>query len=293
MMPISIIIPTFNREKLLEWSVRSALTALPEGGEVIVVDDHSSTPAAETLAGFAPDRALGRLRVVLNGQGKGPAAARNHGVAQAQGKLVLFLDDDDLLHPDYPAAVVQMQAKGFGFGFAKIQRFQDGTQPAAQSHDDVAPVPLSALPFKAQLGGLGCGFWVERALFETVGGINPLLRVNEDTDLSLRLLKSGALGGYLPKIAAYVRDHNTASAHLTHGTPAALRASYFKILLEDHAPWLAKNPDARQFLLRRYVKMLAKSGDGSALIAGLRWGAAGPGLWAYGLANFLLYRVKG
>ena len=120
-----------------------------------------------------------------------------------------------------------------------------------------------------------------------------MLRVNEDTDLSLKLFQSGANGGFWPKVAVYVRDHNVAAAHLTHGTPAALRAAYFRILLEDHAKWLATVPEARRFLLRRFVKMLAKSGNFSELVAGLRWGAGGVNLWAYGLANYLVYRIKG
>lgn len=276
----------------MQGAVRSALAGLPAGGEVVVIDDHSAEPAADFLADFAPDMVQGRLRVVLNGAGKGPAAARNFGVAEAQGPVVLFLDDDDLLHPDYPAAVLQMQAMGFAFGFAKIRRFDDGMQPVPQAHGDAPPLALKALPFKARLGGLGCGFWMERQLFERVGGINPLLFVNEDTDLSLKLLKSGARGSFLPRVAAYVRNHATPTAHLTLGTPAYQRACYFEILLEDHADWLATQPDAHRFLLRRFVKMLAKSRDLAALTAGLRRGRAGADLWAYGFANYLIYRIK-
>ena len=274
-------------------SVSSALAALPTRGEVIVVDDHSVTPAAEILVGFETDLAQDRLRIVLNHMGNGPAAARNHGVSEALGQVVLFLDDDDLMHPSYPGFVLEMQALGYAYGFAAIQRFQDGTQPVAQLAGDVTEVPLADLSFKKQIGGLGCGFWVKRELFHSVGGINPLLRVNEDTDLSLRLLKSGARGVFSPKLAIYVRDHASPAAHLTNNTPAVLRAKYFKILLQEHSAWLVTQREARQFLMRRYVKMLTKTLNLRELVRGLRWLEADFSLWTYGLANYLIYMIKG
>jgi len=278
---------------MLHRSVSSALAALPTRGEVIVVDDHSVTPAAEILVGFETDLAQDRLRIVLNHMGNGPAAARNHGVSEALGQVVLFLDDDDLMHPSYPGFVLEMQALGYAYGFAAIQRFQDGTQPVAQLAGDVTEVPLADLSFKKQIGGLGCGFWVKRELFHSVGGINPLLRVNEDTDLSLRLLKSGARGVFSPKLAIYVRDHASPAAHLTNNTPAVLRAKYFKILLQEHSAWLVTQREARQFLMRRYVKMLTKTLNLRELVRGLRWLEADFSLWTYGLANYLIYRIKG
>ena len=278
---------------MLYGSVSSALAALPTRGEVIVVDDHSVTPAAKILEGFETDLEQGRLRIVLNHMGNGPAAARNHGVSEALGQIVLFLDDDDLMHPSYPGFVLEMQALGYAYGFAAIKRFQDGTQPVAQLTGDVTEVPLADLSFKKQIGGLGCGFWVKREVFNSIGGINPALRVNEDTDLSLRLLKSGAQGVFSPRLAIYVRDHASPAAHLTNSTPAALRAKYFKILLHEHRAWLGTHREAREFLMRRYVKMLTKTLNLRELVGGLRWLGADLSLWIYGFANYLMYRIKG
>ncbi len=84
-MQYSVIIPTFNRQKVIqallgvlqdEWRGRSDV-------EVLVVDDGSSPPV------LVPDG----FRLIRQSN-QGPAAARNAGAAQARGEYLLFLDDD-------------------------------------------------------------------------------------------------------------------------------------------------------------------------------------------------------
>jgi glycosyltransferase involved in cell wall biosynthesis len=91
---ISVVIPTYNRERLLTESLESFRHLAPPAGdfEVIVVDDGSrdGTPAAlerwAAAAGFHP--------VCLQQTHAGPAAARNRGVQVARGEFVAFTDDD-------------------------------------------------------------------------------------------------------------------------------------------------------------------------------------------------------
>lgn len=99
-MLISVIVPTRNRpldvEKLMP--TIAAQTRLPD--QLIVVDqstDASSETAARSLMGTT----LLERCVYLRDSGiKGPAAARNAGIALATGDVVVFLDDDVLLSAD-------------------------------------------------------------------------------------------------------------------------------------------------------------------------------------------------
>ena len=84
-MTVSIIIPTYNRPALLQRAVASALAACPQDGEVIVVDDRSDT-AIKALRDVTDPR----LRITTNTGDKGAAGARNHGIAQAKGDIVMF-----------------------------------------------------------------------------------------------------------------------------------------------------------------------------------------------------------
>lgn len=88
---MSVVIPTHNRLEVLT-EVMSALVR-QEGAppfEVVVVDDGSTDGTADWLRGRSFDLALR----VLTQENRGPAAARNTGVAVAAGRWVAFLGDD-------------------------------------------------------------------------------------------------------------------------------------------------------------------------------------------------------
>jgi glycosyltransferase involved in cell wall biosynthesis len=91
---VSAIIPTYNRAHIICEAVESALAQTYPHMEVIVVDDGSKDDTLTRLKQFE-----GRIRVV--GQvNKGPAAARNLGIAVARGELIAFLDSDDIWLPE-------------------------------------------------------------------------------------------------------------------------------------------------------------------------------------------------
>jgi glycosyltransferase involved in cell wall biosynthesis len=87
--PVSVIIPTYNRARLLPRAVTSALAAMEPQDELIVVDDGSTDDTREVLAGFGD-----RLRYVRT-ENRGVGPARNRGVQEARSPLVAFLDSDD------------------------------------------------------------------------------------------------------------------------------------------------------------------------------------------------------
>ncbi|HEY8598836.1 MAG TPA: glycosyltransferase family A protein [Thermomicrobiales bacterium] len=94
MLPISVVIPTYNRAKFLPRAIASALAACAPGDEIVVVDDGSTD---DTQAAIAPYRT--RIRYLLLPHG-GMAATRNAGMAAARHDLVAFLDSDDEFMPD-------------------------------------------------------------------------------------------------------------------------------------------------------------------------------------------------
>ncbi len=93
-MLVSLIVPTYNRAALLDETLASVVAQTYPHWECIVVDDGSTDETASVAARYAP-----RVRY-LRQANAGPAAARNHGVSEAQGGALMFLDSDDLLLPD-------------------------------------------------------------------------------------------------------------------------------------------------------------------------------------------------
>ncbi|WP_336328791.1 glycosyltransferase family 2 protein [Halovenus sp. HT40] len=90
---------TYNRPSYLERAVHSVLNQTYDNIELVVVDDHSETPASETLSeidlsGLAADQC------VRHEENQGANAARNTGIDAASGEYIAFLDDDDRWVPE-------------------------------------------------------------------------------------------------------------------------------------------------------------------------------------------------
>ena len=88
---VSVVIPTFERPDTL-FQVLDALASQQAAPsfEVVVVDDGSKDDTAERLRDYRPAYPLR----VLTQENGGPASARNRGVREARGRLILFLGDD-------------------------------------------------------------------------------------------------------------------------------------------------------------------------------------------------------
>ena len=91
---ISVIIPLYNKEPIIEQSLQSVLSQDYGDFEVIVVNDGSTDRSAEIV------KSINDPRITLIEQDNGgPSKARNTGVKHAKGDWILFLDADDELLP--------------------------------------------------------------------------------------------------------------------------------------------------------------------------------------------------
>ena len=94
-IPISVVIPTYNRSRLIRRAITCVLAQTVPCKELLVVDDGSTDDTVDVVRGFGPP-----VRLIPQQHG-GPSRARNLGVAEATTEWIAFLDSDDLWHPDY------------------------------------------------------------------------------------------------------------------------------------------------------------------------------------------------
>ena len=94
-MWVSIIIPVYNRKKLIRRSVESALNQTYKNIEIIVVDDGSKKNIEEEIDKIG-DKRIKYIRLSKN---KGACYARNIGIKYSDKEYITFLDSDDKLHP--------------------------------------------------------------------------------------------------------------------------------------------------------------------------------------------------
>lgn len=88
---VSVIIATYNRAPLVGRTVENMLAQTLRPAQIIVVDDGSTDETAEVLSKF------GEPVRFIRQPNRGPAAARNAGLAVATGRFIQFMDDDDLV----------------------------------------------------------------------------------------------------------------------------------------------------------------------------------------------------
>ena len=94
MPAVSVVMPAYNAERYIAAALDSALAQTCRDLEVVVVDDGSADSTRQIVAGYGPP-----VRLVEQANA-GPSAARNHGVREAGGQFVAFLDSDDLWLPE-------------------------------------------------------------------------------------------------------------------------------------------------------------------------------------------------
>jgi glycosyltransferase involved in cell wall biosynthesis len=100
---VSVVIPTRSRSGLLALTLRGVLRQREVDFEVVVVDDGSTDDTAAMVMRLGD----GRVRLLRHAHSLGVSAARNRGIADARGRWVAFLDDDDLWAPDKLARQLQ------------------------------------------------------------------------------------------------------------------------------------------------------------------------------------------
>ena len=179
---VSVVIPVYNRAKLLARAIDSVLSQTCRDFELIVVDDGSTDNTAMVARGYGGDL------VYIHQKNKGAAAARNAGIRAANFDLISFLDSDDwfLKHkleqqiaamagnPEYLVSHTQEKWLRRGRHLNQKKRHR-------KAHGDLFPRCL-------ELCAVGMStIMVRRELFEQVGMFDESLPCCEDYDLWLRV----------------------------------------------------------------------------------------------------------
>jgi glycosyltransferase involved in cell wall biosynthesis len=218
---VSVVMPTYNRQALLEWSVESVLAQTLDDFELLIVDDASTDGTAEMLARkMSSDRRIRVMRVAANG---GCDAARNLAISQACGRYVAFLDDDDLFLPDrLEQTVSRLEAEPeLGVVFSRFG-FIDAQGQALPWAHEFLPVGDSATPGERVFEMLYCDWgWIPtctltvRAERLTGLGFPEFRRCDNDAVFNAQLAASGASFTQLARTLALVRrDASYASMSL-------------------------------------------------------------------------------
>lgn len=219
---VTVVIPVRNNLS----GVRRLMAAL-RGLRVIIVDDGSTTPiAASDFAAAHCD-----VEVFRHPVSRGPAAARNTGLASCTTDYVAFLDSDVvprrgwlealLGHFCDPAvALVAPRIVGLPQTENVVARYE-----AVRSSLDLGQREAPVIPYGTVSYVPSAAMICRRSALNDVGGFDETMRSGEDVDLCWRFIESGARLRYEP-IALVAHEHRTQlrdwlSRKAFYGTSAA------------------------------------------------------------------------
>ncbi len=98
---VSVVIPTCNRDDILERCLSALTRQTYSRFEVIVVDDASTDTTPDLLKRFAEDNPSINVQVIRNERHAGANPSRNRGISAAKGELVAFEDSDCVAEPEW------------------------------------------------------------------------------------------------------------------------------------------------------------------------------------------------
>lgn len=236
----ALIIPSHNRADLIGATLDSALAQTHPFDEIIVVDDGSTDHTAKILATYK-----GRVRHHRT-DNQGVQAARNTGVALTNAELLVFLDSDDLLTPDFLATVLPwlQQNPDIGVLYCNFTTFTEHKEDA----DKLSRCPFNFLEGAHREGVFArdipdlyvrdldyqpfftCGMTVRRSFIEQHGGYLTSLRGvgAEDWEFTLRAICQTNVAlciAPLAKVRKHGGNDSASNLHMRMGEVSILRWS--------------------------------------------------------------------
>ncbi len=184
------MVPAHDAAATIEQTLASVAAQSQPAAEVVVVDDASNDDTVERVRPWVQWLPL---KVVSSGENVGPSTARHLGVEATSSPLIALLDSDDIWLPDHLETLLGVHRIHGGIALAKFVRWAPG-EAWGSAPADVARLP----PPDRQLLRLYAGnfAWIatlfERDLYQKAGGFRPGLKVPEEWDLYIRMVRAGA-----------------------------------------------------------------------------------------------------
>jgi GT2 family glycosyltransferase len=209
-MSISLVIPTFNRSRVLIRSIEMLLAQSVLAHDIVVVDQSTEIPEAVRTRLRAWHES-GQIKWVRQEQ-PNASQARNRGALESSGEVIVFLDDDIEVGPDFVASYQR------AFANPEVQavagQVLEGNGATVSARDPRADDPDYGWMFcqrnydKPFVGSfvMAGNMGVRRADFMAVGGMDERFikgAFREESDFAMRWQKSGRVIHYRPEVTLH------------------------------------------------------------------------------------------
>ena len=236
---VSLIIPTYNRSKLIhERALKSALAQTYANKQIIVVDDGSTEPYDIKLPAwyYKPWES-----------NRGGSAARNFGLTQAKGKYVVFIDDDNMLNEDFLTQTVSF-----------LEEFDHYDAVTTWRYIQTPTYKEEARSKETEFPAIDWGWLINKEVFDKIK-YDETIWGDEDADLGIQFRKNSfwyfVMHDFLQ--TAYVPDAEEEKTSNTY--PNERRLTGLRNFLTKNLHMYVE-PNERRYILRLAGRNFMKGG---------------------------------
>jgi glycosyltransferase involved in cell wall biosynthesis len=261
---VSVVIPTYNRARVIGSAIGSVLDQSFGDVEIIVVDDGSSDDSAAVLAAFGD-----RIRLIRQ-PNRGVGAARNTGVRAATGNWIAFLDSDDQWNSGkLEKQLDALQKYGTKVCFTRcvaddqtpmqdIDGLQTGKREGTVWHFENGMEAIWRVQSHPQVQSM----IVEREMVHQAGMFDESLHAAEDTRLIYNLL---FLTGFTyvdePLVTIFRRSSNSLTYDVKPEAARKRYGAYLRVQSEAYWRMLERKPEHAAELRRRLGYFISRRAE--------------------------------
>lgn len=200
---VSVITPVYNSEKYIADAVNSVLAQTYANWEMIIADDCSTDNTREVIKRFADPR----IRYIRLEENSGGAVARNVALDAAKGKIIAFLDADDIWkHDKLEKQLKFMLENNIGFSFTAYEIL-------GEKKNKIIKVP-SSLNYSQFMKNTIIGTLTVMINRDIVGDVRLVnIRKDHDSMTWAKILREGHLAYGLNESLAYYRKVEGSISH--------------------------------------------------------------------------------
>ena len=208
---ISIIVPVFNCESLVSFTLESILAQTFEDWECILINDHGADNVFDVLLNFQSKDDRFKVFQKPKQLKQGANISRNYGFSLSKGTFVKWFDCDDIMNPNHLELVYKTITQGsLDFVISDAINFDteseaDLGKPYLFNKDEAV---ISAINLaKNKIGWITDDFFVKRVAVEELKFNENITSIGDEYNFFVRLLHTTTKGVFLDEILTRRRIH--------------------------------------------------------------------------------------
>lgn len=200
---VSVVIPSYNSARYLTAAIDSVLAQTYENFEILVVDDGSTDETKDVLKRYENS-----IRYLYKPNG-GVSSARNHGIENAKGEYLAFLDADDAWLPEkLEKQIIELEKNAGRACYAAFTACDEKLNPLRVVQNQRSENALRDLLVRGNVIGTPSAVIIEKKLLKEIGGFDLGLSQCADWEMWVRVAAHAEFFGVEESLVLY-REHES------------------------------------------------------------------------------------